>query len=52
LYEYQDKGDAKNAFRNGLILKDAPLVVFDLQKGRRGCLKKEKREQSPALDTQ
>ena len=47
LYEYQDKGDAKIAFRNGLILEDASLVVFDLQKGGSGCLKNKKRGQAP-----
>src|SRR6266851_8287153 len=47
LYEYQNKEDAKIAFRNGLILKDAPLVVFDLQKGRSGCLKEKSGSKLP-----
>jgi hypothetical protein len=51
MHEYQNKGVTENAFRKLLILKDAILVVLDLQ-GRKWGPEKQKREQGPAIRMQ
>jgi hypothetical protein len=48
LYEYQNKGFTKMAFRKRLILKGTLLVVLEEQEPK-SQPKKEKREQAPAF---
>jgi len=49
LYEYQNKGFAKFPIRKSLILKGWILVVCGWRRPKNGSLRKEKREQAPAL---